>query len=90
LLHLLKCKYQSEKISGRWLGTLNEQRARIANVIADSPSLATLVQRFADQEYAGAVQQAVSETGLTPATFPPKNPFSADEILDSSFTPRPD
>lgn len=87
LLHLLKCKYQPEKISGNWLRTLNEQCARIANVIAESPSLAKLVQRYADHEYQGASQQAASETGLPASIFPSSNPFTADEILDSHFLP---
>src|SRR5580658_6058032 len=43
LIHLLKCRSQSEKRSRTWEQTISEQRRKLDQVLADSPSLRTRV-----------------------------------------------
>lgn len=38
IMHLLKCQFQHERISGGWRGTLSEQRAAIHDLLDDNPS----------------------------------------------------
>lgn len=51
LTHLLKCQFQPQHKSSSWIGTLHEQRTRIAILIKHSPSLALLVVAYADEAY---------------------------------------
>src|SRR4051812_29227670 len=39
LMHLLKWQFQPDHRSGSWLGTIEEQRSSIEELIAQSPSL---------------------------------------------------
>jgi hypothetical protein len=87
LLHLLKCAYQPAHQSGSWISTINEQRASIADLIADSPSLAPTVQAAADHAYRLAASAAAKETGLPRATFPPANPYTTEQLLDEDYFP---
>jgi hypothetical protein len=87
LLHLLKCQFQPARKSGSWLGTLYEQRTRIAAIVKDSPSLRRVIVQFANEAYPHAVRLAGYETGLSPSTFPAANPFSRDQLLDVDFVP---
>lgn len=87
VMHLLKCQYQPEHKSGSWLGTLREQRARIADLIEANPSLRRFMESYTATSYKAAVERAVSETGLERNTFPQQCPYGADDILDPDFVP---
>lgn len=87
LMHLLKCQFQHERISGSWRGTLAEQRDEIFDLIKDSPSFAPIVMEVAVTEYPKAVHRAAAETGLPESSFPPANPYSRDQLLDRHFIP---
>src|ERR1700731_3925969 len=54
LTHLLKYQYQPRRRSSAWLGTIGEQRSRIATVIADSPSLRSFPHSVLDRCYVEA------------------------------------
>jgi hypothetical protein len=69
-LHLLKLRYQPERASGSWRGTIVEQGAKIRRLLEESPSLAPLVPDLAAIAYPDARRQAVAETGLPIETFP--------------------
>lgn len=87
LMHLLKCEFQHDHISGSWLGTLDEQRFQIDQLLKDSPSLVPGLEQVVEQAYPDAARRAASETGLDPKVFPKASPFSIEQILDVDFVP---
>ena len=70
ITHLLKWKYQPGRRSGSWRSTIGEQRRRIAEVVSDSPSLATYPAMIAVDAYAAARYCAAHETGMDFSLFP--------------------
>jgi hypothetical protein len=87
LTHLLKWQYQPEFRSGSWKGSLVEHRRRIRKAIDESPSLKPYLEEVFAECYSDAVEQASAETELPMETFPQACPYSAAEVLDSSFLP---
>jgi hypothetical protein len=87
LLHLLKYKYQPEKRSNSWKGSIREHRRRLNEAIAESPSLKPYFQEVFSQCYQDARKQASDETGLSLETFNTNSPFTADECLNEEFLP---
>jgi hypothetical protein len=87
LVHLLKLRFQPDHRTHSWLNTLDEQRDRIARLIENSPSLARLINDYAEREYRRAVRKTARETGLPVSTFPTTNPFTAAQLLDEDFVP---
>ena len=86
-MHLLKWTYQPGHRSPSWSATIREQRAQIAELIEESPSLRPLPARDLRKIYRIAVNKAVADTGLPEATFPPECPFSPEQILSEDFLP---
>lgn len=87
LIHLLKCQFQPDHKSRNWLDTLREQRAELASLIADSPSLRPHVAEVAAATYASAVDRAVIQTRMDHNCFPHENPYTPDQLLDPDFVP---
>lgn len=87
MMHLLKCQFQPDKKSGRWLGTIHEQRAQIARLLEDTPSLRREVEQRAQRAYPSASYGAALETGLPEATFPAEICYSTVQLLDPRFFP---
>lgn len=87
LIHPLKCQYQPQRKSSRWMATLSEQRSQIALQLEDSPSLAAHLMAHAEKAYPSAVTRASLETGLDESSFPPANPYTSKELLDLKFIP---
>jgi hypothetical protein len=69
-VHLLKLRYQPERASGSWRGTIVEQAVRIRRVLNGSPSLRPEMPSFSAEAYEDARPQAAAETGMPIATFP--------------------
>ena len=87
LVHLLNWAYQPERSSASWQATILEQRRRISDLIAESPSLTAYPGEVLAGEYALARKGAAGETGLPEETFPVACPFSIHQILDSAWLP---
>ena len=87
LLHLLKCQFQPERKSGSWVATIEEQRARIADRLQDSPSLRRHLAQHIATGFARAARRASIETGLPRSAFPAECPYTPDALLDDSFLP---
>jgi hypothetical protein len=87
LAHLLKWRYQPERRSTGWAGSIVEHRRRIREEIEDSPSLAGYPSEVLERCYRGAREQAAAETGLPPETFPVEVPFTAEQALEPGFLP---
>ena len=85
LLHLLKWKYQSDKRSGSWAGSIALHRRRINKILKDSPSLKPQLEKVLPEAYGDAVRQAAAETQLPVDTFPSECEFTLLQIMDDSF-----
>ncbi len=88
-MHLLKWRFQPTARSSGWLGTIREQRLQIELILEDSPSLRPLAAGMLTRAYANARIDAIDQTGLPEADFPPACPFTFEEIVSASFLPDP-
>jgi hypothetical protein len=86
-MHLLKWSYQPEHRSHSWQTTIVEQRLRIQDLLADSPSLKPYLKTEQGRCYANARKLAATETGLDIATFPQQCPFTLKAVLTEGFLP---
>lgn len=87
LLHLLKWQFQPGLRGNSWRLTIKEQRYRLADHMADNPSLkATLPETIANA-YRLALVKAEGETGLPDSTFPAACPWTFDQITAADFWP---
>ena len=88
LAHLLKWQCQPQRRSHSWLATIKEQRLSLADLLADNPSLAPLLdeQRLA-KAWRSARLLAVAETNLPEETFPADCPWSVSAVRDEAFYP---
>lgn len=87
LLHLLKYKYQSEKITNSWKSTIREHRKRINKAFKDSPSLKQYFTDVFNECYQDGRELAADETGLPLDTFPMESPFTPSETLNPDYLP---
>jgi hypothetical protein len=87
LTHMLKCQYQSGRMSKSWRRTMAEQRRRISRLLLTAPSLRPLLEQEVADAYAYAVRHTCSETGLPASTFPGSCPWTTEQILDPDFLP---
>ncbi len=88
LTHLLKWQLQSQRRSGSWKATINNQRGEFSSLLDDMPSLGNILGQSLPLVYRRAVLKAVGETGLPENMFPPACPFSLDQVLDPEFLPQ--
>jgi hypothetical protein len=87
LIHLLKCSGQPKPRSSGWIGTIGEQRRRIASVLDDSPSLRSFPASLLNQCYAEARSGAADEIELPESAFPEECPFEPEKVLDQRWLP---
>ena len=87
IIHLLKWQFQPSHRGESWMGTLNEQRARIEKLLRDSPSLRPGAAAVLEEEYARARRNAATETGQPIETFPGRCPYTLDQVVDDEFLP---
>jgi hypothetical protein len=87
LMHLLKYKYQPEKLTNSWLSTIFEHRRRLKKNLQDSPSLRNYLSDIFTESYQDGRKQAAIETGLSLEIFPEDCPFTIDESLNVDFLP---
>jgi len=82
LLHLLKWDHQPERRSRSWVGSIIEQRRRIARVLKKNPSLKPHIAEAILEAYEDAQTDAAVETNLREDQFPKDCPYSWEDILD--------
>jgi hypothetical protein len=90
LEHLIKWKFQPEKRSETWTDSIEEHRDRIARIVEDSPSLASIPSDVLIREYRKARRKPSWDTKLAQARIPAACPFTIDEVLDPDFLPDAD
>ena len=84
LAHILKWEFQPSQRKDGWESTMNEQRFRIARLLARNPSLDLLVEESIQEAYPEAVMNAARETGtMVEEDFPRTCPYTRAEILPS-------
>ncbi|MGH7099068.1 MAG: DUF29 domain-containing protein [Stellaceae bacterium] len=74
LMHLLKCRFQADRISPSWRITIRHQRDEIDALLTDSPSLRPEAAEMLARAYEKARQDAIDETGLPSVIFPAECP----------------
>jgi len=85
LAHLLKWEFQPDKRSSGWRGTIREQRKRILQLLAESPSLKNELPPQLGDAYESAIIIASNDTGISEFDFPKQCPFMLEQILDENF-----
>ena len=85
LMHLLKWNLQLWRRTRSWEITIRNGRRKMADVLADSPSLKPWLAEVLAAEYARARKDATIATGLAPDVFPLPCPFTLDQVLDEDF-----
>ena len=74
-MHLLKWDFPPRRRSRIWASTIAEQRARIEDLLEESPSLRSELEATARTAYPQALKRAAIETGLSRQTFPADLPY---------------
>ncbi len=94
LLHLLKLQYETS--SNEWRGRSRnwklhaaEHRDRVLDILEDSKNLRNSMDDFVGKAYPRARRRAALETGHKESRYPDSCPWSAAQILDTSFFPEP-
>ena len=82
LMHTLKRDAQLPRHSRSRQSTIVEQRARIADLLEQSPSLSNGIEEVAQRAFAVAVKRAAIETGLKRSAFPAVLPYGPAAILE--------
>lgn len=89
IMHLLKLTYQRRPsfLTRSWRNTIAEQRNRLDEALAESPTLRAQINELIAEAYPYAVKDAVRETGLPRTTFPHQCPYSIEQLLDEEYWP---
>lgn len=87
LYHLLKWQGQPGLRCGSWRATIMSQRAELADLLEESPSLRRFLADYVQRVYGRARQDALDETGLFEPAFPETCPYSAEQVLAEDFLP---
>lgn len=87
MLHLLKWRSQASHRDRFWQLSIEEQRYRLNDHLADNPSLRAKLDQLIADAYRLAVIEAERETGLPRRTFPETCPWSYDQMMDARFWP---
>jgi len=81
LVHLLKVRFQSERLTRSWVTTILEQQSEIRSIIESIPSLGRQADAIAASAYPDAVRRAARETRLPAASFPGVSPWTVTAAL---------
>lgn len=87
LVHLLEWQFQPGRRGPSWEASIRLQRNRLVDHLEDNPSLRPLTPLAQKTAYRDAVLEAVAETGLEEASFPPACPWSFEQAMDRDFWP---
>ena len=87
--HLLKWQYQPgrRQTGHSWRATIRTQRAALADMLDESPSMARELPTLLTKGYPLARQWARDDTHLPLATFPDTCPWTPTQVLDDDFWP---
>jgi hypothetical protein len=86
LMHLLKWRYQPERRTRSWRGSITRARQQVTRRL-QQPSLRRELPDFITEAYIDARRLAADETGLPLATFPEACEWTAAELQNLEFLP---
>ncbi len=87
LLHLLKWQCQPAGRGNSWRLSIANARDEIADLLADNPSLKTVIDEVTASAYRYARRKAAIETDLGEEGFPGQCPWSFAQVMDAGFWP---
>jgi Domain of unknown function DUF29 len=87
LLHLLKWERQLAARGNSWRLMIANARDEIADLLADNPSLKTVIDEVTASAYRYARRKAAIEMGLAEEAFPAQCPWSFGQATNASFWP---
>jgi len=87
LAHLLKWKCQPDKQSKSWKLTIKEQRFELIDLLKDSPSLKSELEKKFSHAYQKALLITEKETRIELKKLPKKCPFTLKQILNKNYLP---
>jgi hypothetical protein len=90
LMHLLEWQFEPTGRGTSWRLTIEEQRDRLIDHMADNPSLKLSLDTTTASAFRLAILGAARETGLDRKTFPVDCPWSYAQIVDDGFWPDDD
>jgi hypothetical protein len=85
LLHFLKWDHQAERRSRSWVGSVVEQRRRVARVLKKNPGLKPHIAEAMAEGYEDARTEAAVETGISEQTFPSNCPYSWEDVVSRTI-----
>jgi hypothetical protein len=88
LLHLLKVRFQPERLSASWVSTILNHQNEIRSLLEEIPSLGGRADAIEIKAYRDAVRLAARETGRPASQFPATMPWTVTDSL-SSDSPEP-
>lgn len=86
-LHLLKWQFQPALRGNSWRLSVEEQRYRLADHLADNPSLKSKLDQAIEDAYRLSLIEAERETGLARTVFPATCPWSYEQAMNEAFWP---
>jgi hypothetical protein len=87
LLHLLKWRYQPGLRGASGEASVQVQRIKLVDHLADNPSLKSQIPGAIVAAYRVGRIEAAAETGFGQAAFPQSCPWTWQEIMDPDFWP---
>ena len=87
LLHLLKWQYQPDGRGNSWRLSIANARDEIADLIADNPSLKSILDEVMASAYRYARRKAAIETEMAEEAYPAQCPWGFRETTDQGFWP---
>lgn len=90
LAHLIKWRFQHDRRSTSWTGTIKEQRRKAARLLRQNPGLKPLLSELISDAYESARALAERDTGIDEANFPASCPWTIKQILDEGYWPEAD
>jgi len=87
LMHLMKWERQPQGRGNSWRLMIANARDEIADLLADNPSLKTVIDEVTASAYRYARRKAAIETDLGEEAFPQNCPWSFAETMDAGFWP---
>ena len=87
LLYLLKWRFQPKGHGNSWRLSAANARDEIADLIADNPSLKSMLDDLTEQAYRYARRKPAIETSLGEERFPGQCAWWFAEAMDEDFLP---
>ena len=85
LIHMLKCKYQSEKTTRSWHLTIENSADNLIDILDGETTLTNIVKQHFNDIYQASRKRASLQTELDINNFPTECEWTLEQILDIEF-----